>query len=134
MPPAWDIKYLGMQILVEGLAMLDESRHVAFGVLSLEDYYVAMPASELRDREDFVVEACELMGDRLVGEETADDFGLERASRIDSACSLRRSCSSSGCSSSRGSSPTCAGSAWPEAADPDWGRGLDSRGARPRRH
>ena len=97
----WDLKYLGMQILVEGLAMAafanfhqlttekllkdlihlvmrDESRHVAFGVLSLQDYYAAMPASELRDREDFVVMACELMRDRLIGEETADEFGLER--------------------------------------------------------
>src|SRR5215470_15201807 len=62
----WDFKYLGMQILVEGLAMAafanmyqmaqeplvkqlvhyvmrDESRHVAFGVLSLRDHYVDMP-------------------------------------------------------------------------------------------
>jgi len=99
----WDLKYLGMQILVEGLAMAafanfhqlttekllkdlihlvmrDESRHVAFGVLSLEDYYRAMAEAERRDREDFVVEACELMRDRLIGEETADAFGFERAS------------------------------------------------------
>lgn len=97
----WDLKYLGMQILVEGLAMAafsnfhqltsekllkdlihlvmrDESRHVAFGVLSLEDYYAGMPDSERRDREDFVIEACELMRDRLIGEETADYFGFER--------------------------------------------------------
>ena len=97
----WDLKYLGMQILVEGLAMAafanfhqltsekllkdlihlvmrDESRHVAFGVLSLQDYYAQMPTSERRDREDFVIEACELMRDRLIGEETADYFGLER--------------------------------------------------------
>ena len=40
----WDLKYLGMQILVAGL----------------------------------VIEACELMRDRLIGEETADYFGLER--------------------------------------------------------
>ena len=99
----WDIKYLGMQILVEGLAMAafanfhqltdekllkdlihlvmrDESRHVAFGVLSLEGYYEDMPANELADREDFVIDACELMRDRLIGEETADHFGLDRAS------------------------------------------------------
>ena len=97
----WDFKYLGMQILVEGLAMAafanfhqltnekllkdllhlvmrDESRHVAFGVLSLEGFYEAMPANELRDREDFVIEACALMRDRLIGEETADYFGLDR--------------------------------------------------------
>ncbi len=98
----WDFKYLGMQILVEGLAMAafssfhqltnekllkdlihlvmrDEARHVAFGVLSLDDFYMDMPANELADREDFVIEACELMRDRLIGEETADYFGLERA-------------------------------------------------------
>jgi len=97
----WDFKYLGMQILVEGLAMAafsnfhqltnekllkdlihlvmrDESRHVAFGVLSLKGYYDDMPANELADREDFVIEACELMRDRLIGEETADYFGLDR--------------------------------------------------------
>jgi len=97
----WDLKYLGMQILVEGLAMAafanfhqltrepllrsliqrvmrDESRHVAFGVLSLEHVYDDMAPGERRDREDFVIGACELMRDRLIGEETADHFGLPR--------------------------------------------------------
>jgi hypothetical protein len=96
----WDMKYLGMQILVEGLAMAafgnlyqlaveplakelvhyvmkDESRHVAFGVLSLRDYYRDMPESERRDREEFVVEACQLMRDRLVGEEVSEELGLD---------------------------------------------------------
>jgi hypothetical protein len=94
----WDLKYLGMQILVEGLAMAafaqmyqmaveplvrdvvhyvmkDESRHVAFGVISLKGYYDDMSETEKREREEFVVEACELMRDRLVGEEIADYFG-----------------------------------------------------------
>jgi hypothetical protein len=94
----WDFKYLGMQILIEGLAMAafgnlyqvckepllkdllkyvmrDESRHVAFGVLSLRDYYVDMPANELRDREEFIVYACELMRNRLVGGEIANAMG-----------------------------------------------------------
>jgi len=97
----WDFKYLGMQILVEGLAMAafanlhqmtdepllqalihnvmrDEARHVAFGVLSLEGYYADMPESERRDREDFIVEASLLMRDRLVGDELADVVGFER--------------------------------------------------------
>jgi hypothetical protein len=95
----WDFKYLGMQILVEGLAMAafanmyqmcqepllkdlvhyvmkDESRHVAFGVISLRDYYKDMPANELRDREDFVIEACELMRDRLLAVEVTRYMGL----------------------------------------------------------
>ena len=96
----WDFKYLGMQILVEGLAMAafanmhalaeeplleelvhyvmkDEARHVAFGVLSLRGFYDDMPASELRDREDFIIEACQLMRDRLIGEEVAEAVGMD---------------------------------------------------------
>jgi hypothetical protein len=96
----WDFKYLGMQILVEGLAMAafanmyqmcqepllkdlvhyvmkDESRHVAFGVISLRDYYKDMPANELRDREDFVIEACELMRDRLLAVEVTRYMGWD---------------------------------------------------------
>jgi hypothetical protein len=97
--PRWDMKYLGMQILVEGLAMAafgfmhkvctepllkdltqyvmrDEARHVAFGVLSLSGYYADMPASELRDREEFVAEGCELMRDRLLAEDVWEEMGL----------------------------------------------------------
>jgi hypothetical protein len=98
----WDVKYLGMQILVEGLAMAafaqmyqmaveplvrdvvhyvmkDESRHVAFGVISLKGYYDDMEEHELREREEFVLEVCELMRDRLVGEEIANHFGWKAA-------------------------------------------------------
>ena len=56
--------------------MKDESRHVAFGVISLKDYYVDMPENERRVREDFVIEACELMRDRLLAEEVSDYFGF----------------------------------------------------------
>jgi hypothetical protein len=55
--------------------MKDESRHVAFGVLSLRDYYKDMPANELRDREDFIVYACELMRNRLIGDDIANAMG-----------------------------------------------------------
>jgi len=98
----WDLKYLGMQILVEGLAMAafanmhqlaeeplvkelihyvmrDEARHVAFGVLSLKGHYEQMAANELADREEFVIEACLLMRDRLVGEEVAEAVGFDPA-------------------------------------------------------
>jgi hypothetical protein len=97
----WDLKVLGMQIVVEGLAMAafanmymmaqepllkdllknvmrDESRHVAFGVLSLRDYYDDMPENERKDREDFLIEACTLMRDRLVGEDIAEHFGFDK--------------------------------------------------------
>jgi hypothetical protein len=94
----WDMKYLGMQIMVEGLAMAafgfmhklcqeplltdllhnvirDESRHVAFGVLSLSDYYVHMSPGELREREEFVYEGCRLMRDRLLAEDVWEAMG-----------------------------------------------------------
>ncbi|MBW2231474.1 MAG: ferritin-like domain-containing protein [Deltaproteobacteria bacterium] len=94
----WDFKFLGMQIIIEGLAMAafgslyrvaeeplikellhfvmkDESRHVAFGMLALRNYYDDMSEAELRDREDFIIYACELMRDRLVGAEIARAMG-----------------------------------------------------------
>ena len=99
--PRWDVTYLGMQIMVEGLAlaafgmmhfmnpherllqqitsavMRDEARHVAFGVLSLEDVYRQMTASELREREDFVIEAAHLMRDRLLMQEVWERLGYD---------------------------------------------------------
>jgi hypothetical protein len=97
----WDFKYLGMQIIIEGLAMAafgnlyqitsepllkelihyvmrDESRHVAFGVVSLQGYYADMPRNEMRDREDFIIYACELMRNRLVGDQIADAMGWNK--------------------------------------------------------
>ena len=101
--PRWDVTYLGMQILVEGLAlaafgmmklmmasepliqditariMADESRHVAFGVLSLQGLYTGeMSAAELREREDFVIEATHLMRDRLLMHQVFDRLGWDR--------------------------------------------------------
>jgi hypothetical protein len=98
----WDFKFLGMQIMVEGLAlgafgmihqtsneplikqitqyvMQDEARHVAFGVLSLKDTYLEMDPRELRDREDFVILASKLMHDRLLGQEVWDRMDLPPA-------------------------------------------------------
>ncbi len=99
----WDITYLGMQIMVEGLAlaafgmmkmmmadepliqditsriMSDESRHVAFGVISLEGMYREMSESELREREDFVIEATHLMRDRLLMHPVFDRLGWDKA-------------------------------------------------------
>ncbi len=97
----WDFKYLGMQIIIEGLAMAafgslhqitqepllkqlihyvmrDESRHVAFGVVSLAGYYQDMPENERRDREDFIIYACELMRNRLVGDQISSAMGWNR--------------------------------------------------------
>jgi hypothetical protein len=97
----WDFKYLGMQIIIEGLAMAafgslhqmaqepllkdlihyvmrDESRHVAFGVVSLAGHYQDMPENERRDREDFIIYACELMRNRLVGDQISSAMGWDR--------------------------------------------------------
>jgi hypothetical protein len=95
----WDMTYLGMQIMVEGLAlaafgfihqvsteplirdithriMQDEARHVAFGVLSLKGIYADMTESELRDREDFILESSRLMRDRFLAEEVWEHMGM----------------------------------------------------------
>jgi hypothetical protein len=58
--------------------MRDESRHVAFGVLSLRGHYDDMPENERKDREEFLMEACTLMRDRLVGEDIAEHFGFDK--------------------------------------------------------
>jgi hypothetical protein len=94
----WDMKYLGMQIMVEGLAMAafgymhkmcneplltdlthyvmrDESRHVAFGVLSLTNFYNDLSAREKREREEFLYEGCRLMRDRLLMEDVWEVMG-----------------------------------------------------------
>jgi len=75
----WDIAYLGMQIVIESLAlaafgsllrttqepllrkllryvMSDEARHVAFGVISLAEYYRGLTDVELKERQDFLIE------------------------------------------------------------------------------
>ncbi|MFT3692375.1 MAG: ferritin-like domain-containing protein [Kofleriaceae bacterium] len=95
----WDMKFLGMQIMVEGLALAafglirnttkepllkeltayvmgDEARHVAFGVLTLRDYYREQPESVKREREDFVYEAARLMRDRFLLQEVWERQGL----------------------------------------------------------
>jgi hypothetical protein len=95
----WDITYLGMQIMVEGLAlaafgsmyqtstepllrkllryvMSDEARHVAFGVLSLQEAYADISGSELRERQEFVFEAAVRMRDRFLHQEVWERLGI----------------------------------------------------------
>ena len=97
--PRWDVTYLGMQIIVEGIAlaafglihqysseplikeitryvMADEARHVAFGALSLAGVYDDMTAAERHEREDFVVEAAWLMRDRFLATEVWERLGI----------------------------------------------------------
>ncbi|HEX6567700.1 MAG TPA: ferritin-like domain-containing protein [Acidimicrobiales bacterium] len=96
----WDMTYLGMQIMVEGLAlaafgfihqlttepllkqllryvMSDEARHVAFGVLSLKEYYAELTDRELAERQEFAFEAAVRMRDRFLQQEVWDRMGLD---------------------------------------------------------
>jgi hypothetical protein len=102
----WDMTYLGMQILIEGLAlaafqlirdgaknplaasvnayvMQDEARHVAFGRLALRDFYPQITEKERDEREEFVVEACYLMRDRFLAEEVWECLGLPVAECVE---------------------------------------------------
>jgi len=95
----WDMTYLGMQVLIEGLAlaafatirdqsknplsqsvnayvMQDEARHVAFGRFALRDYYPQLTDAERDEREEFAVEACYLLRDRFQAEEVWEHLGL----------------------------------------------------------
>ncbi len=96
----WDMTYLGMQIMVEGLAlaafgfitqmttepllkqllknvMADEARHVAFGVLSLQEFYSQLSASEIRERQEFAFEAAVRMRDRFLQQEVWERMGVD---------------------------------------------------------
>jgi hypothetical protein len=95
----WDMTYLGMQIMVEGLAlaafgnmqqmtnepllkkllryvMSDEARHVAFGVLSLQEVYAHMSDKEIKERQEFAYEASVRMRDRFMSQEVWSRMGV----------------------------------------------------------
>src|SRR5207253_1472108 len=52
-----------------------EARHVAFGVLSLNDYFGSLGSAERREREEFLYEGCRLMRDRLLMEDVWEVMG-----------------------------------------------------------
>lgn len=95
----WDFTYLAMQVVIEGLAlaafgtirdlaqnplakmvnayvMEDEARHVAFGRLTLRDYYPELTQKERDEREEFLVEACYHMRDRFQAREVYETLDL----------------------------------------------------------
>jgi hypothetical protein len=140
----WDMTYLGMQIMVEGLAlaafgfmhqlstepllkqllryvMSDEARHVAFGVLSLQEYYAELTSAELIERQEFAFEAAVRMRDRFLQQEVWERMGLNPKDVLPllidnpnrASCSSR-CCSPRSCPTARSwacSTPTTAGSA-----------------------
>ena len=54
----------------------DEARHVAFGRLLLRQYYPRLTDAELREREEFVLEACWALREKYVDDAIWIDMGL----------------------------------------------------------
>ena len=93
----WDLKFIGMQIIIEGLALAafqmlkaitkdpllkqllhyvvrDEARHVTFGINYLEDYLKTLSPEEIEDRAQFAYEACVISRDRLINTKSEQKF------------------------------------------------------------
>jgi hypothetical protein len=104
----WDVTALGMQIMVEALAMAafrlahstfnddlikditrlvarDEARHVSFGVLSLGGIYGEMTTTELAEREELVLDAADLMRRRFMLEDVWERLEVDRGEGMDFA-------------------------------------------------
>ena len=102
----WDLPYLGMQVLIEGVAlaafgmlreaatsplpkqilayvMQDEARHVAFGRLALKDAYAELTTKEREEREEFIVEGCYLLRDRFQAREVWETLGYDVQECVD---------------------------------------------------
>ena len=97
----WDLKFIGMQIIIEGLALAafqttketsncpllrqlvhyvirDEARHVTFGVNYLQDFLKTLSTQEVEDRAMFAYEACVVMRARIINTELpARWFGMK---------------------------------------------------------
>ncbi len=101
----WDVTYLGMQIMVEGLAlaafgfmhalteepllkkllryvMSDEARHVAFGVLSLQEVYEGLGQAEILERQEFAFESALRMRDRFLQQEVWERMDIDVRSMV----------------------------------------------------
>ena len=96
----WDLKFIGMQIIIEGLALAafqttketsncpllrqlvhyvirDEARHVTFGVNYLQEFLETLTEEEVEDRAIFAYEACVVMRARIINTELpARWFGM----------------------------------------------------------
>ena len=102
----WDFKFLGMQIMIEGLALgafatlrshtrepllkqlltyviQDEGRHVHYGVVALRDYYRQLPEAERREREDWAYELSLLMRNRFLAHEFYEEYYAHKMSRAE---------------------------------------------------
>jgi hypothetical protein len=98
----WDMTALGLQIILEGLAMAalrlangtlhdeliraitrlaarDEARHIAFGIISLREHYPRLTAAERGEREDVVLQSAALMRDWFLLADVWERVGVSRA-------------------------------------------------------
>ena len=98
--PRWDLKFIGMQIIIEGLALAafqasrelthdpvlrdmlgliirDEARHVTFGINYLEEFIDTLSEEEKEDRAQFAYEACWLSRERLLSTDVYERFGWD---------------------------------------------------------
>lgn len=96
----WDMKFIGMQIVIEGLALSafnttrettpdpvlkdvvylvvrDEARHVTFGVNYLEEFVKTLSQEEREERAQFAYEACVISRERLVATDVFRHFGWD---------------------------------------------------------
>ena len=101
----WDIAYLGMQIVIESLAlaafgdmlrrteepllrkllryvMSDEARHVAFGVLTLSEFYSDLSEVELLERQEFMVDATLNSRSRATTPEVWERVGVDHSAVV----------------------------------------------------
>ena len=93
----WDLKFIGMQIIIEGLALAafqmlksitkdpllkqllhyvvrDEARHVTFGINYLEEYIKTLTPQEIEERAQFAYEACVISRERLINTKSEQRF------------------------------------------------------------
>ena len=96
----WDLKFIGMQIIIEGLALAifntikqtttdpvlrnlltliirDEARHVTFGVNYLESFVHTLTPQEKEEREDFCLEACTVLRNRFKQYDVWENWGFD---------------------------------------------------------
>ena len=98
--PRWDLKFVGMQLIIESLALAafnvqraiaadpllrdlldlvirDESRHVAFGVTYMEEFVKSLTPDEIDQRAQFAFEACRVMRERIVPTDVFEHYGFD---------------------------------------------------------
>ena len=97
--PRWDLKFIGMQVVIEGLALAafnaakdgtndpvfkrmleliirDEARHVTFGINYLTEFVQTLSEEDRRDRAMFALEACTVSRHRLKAYDVWEKYGM----------------------------------------------------------